>query len=92
MPLQMASNPAIQPGGYFMQHPQAAAMAQQPGIKPGRPNNGMHPMHAEANLGGCSNGGPPPASSSNGGRGGKKQEGSEAGADEHGGDRVEDAK
>lgn len=35
MPPQMAPHPAMQPG-YFMQHPQAAAMAQQPGIFPPR--------------------------------------------------------
>lgn len=28
----MAPHPAMQPGGYYMQHPQAAAMAQQPGL------------------------------------------------------------
>ncbi|XP_022770632.1 GRF1-interacting factor 3-like [Durio zibethinus] len=124
IPPQMASHPAMQPGGYFMQHPQAAAMAQQPGIFPqkmplqfnnphqmqdpqqhlqtmqgqmgiraGGPNNGMHPMHAEATLGGGSGGGPPPASGPNDGRGGNKQEGSEAGADGHGGgDGAEEAK
>lgn len=32
--LQMAPHPALQQGGYYMQHPQAAAMAQQPGIFP----------------------------------------------------------
>ncbi|GKU87870.1 hypothetical protein SLEP1_g2202 [Rubroshorea leprosula] len=32
MPPQMAPHPAMQPGGYFMQHPQAAAIAQQPGL------------------------------------------------------------
>ncbi|KAG8475190.1 hypothetical protein CXB51_031768 [Gossypium anomalum] len=31
---QMAPHPAMQPGGYFMQHPQAAAMSQQPGMYP----------------------------------------------------------
>lgn len=35
MPPQMAPHPAMQPG-YFMQHPQAAAMAQQPAIFPPR--------------------------------------------------------
>lgn len=126
--LQMAPHPAMQPGGYFMQHPQAAAMAQQAGmfpqkvplqfnphqmqdpqqqlhhqhqqtmqaqmgIRPGGPNNGMHPMHAEANLGGGSSGGPPQAPGSNDGRGGNKQEGSEVGADGHGsGDGAEEAK
>jgi len=34
MPPQMAPHPALQQGGYYMQHPQAAAMAQQPGIFP----------------------------------------------------------
>ncbi|PON75484.1 SS18 family [Parasponia andersonii] len=34
MPPQMAPHPAMQQGGYFTQHPQAAAMMQQPGIFP----------------------------------------------------------
>uniref|UniRef100_A0A6M2F8V7 SS18 N-terminal domain-containing protein n=1 Tax=Populus davidiana TaxID=266767 RepID=A0A6M2F8V7_9ROSI len=34
MPPQMAPHPAMQQGTYYMQHPQAAAMAQQPGIFP----------------------------------------------------------
>ncbi|KAF3973368.1 hypothetical protein ACB098_06G218200 [Castanea mollissima] len=34
MPPQMTPHPALQQGGYFMQHPQAAAMAQQQGIFP----------------------------------------------------------
>ncbi|GFY81561.1 GRF1-interacting factor 3 [Actinidia rufa] len=34
MPAQMAPHPAMQPAGFYMQHPQAAAMAQQPGIFP----------------------------------------------------------
>ncbi|KAJ0051854.1 hypothetical protein Pint_00651 [Pistacia integerrima] len=34
MPPQMAPHPAMQAGGFYMQHPQAAAMAQQPGIFP----------------------------------------------------------
>ncbi|XP_044494618.1 GRF1-interacting factor 3-like [Mangifera indica] len=32
MPPQMVPHPAMQAGGFYMQHPQAAAMAQQPGI------------------------------------------------------------
>ncbi|KAA8516217.1 hypothetical protein F0562_019396 [Nyssa sinensis] len=32
MPTQMAPHPAMQQGGFYLQHPQAAAMAQQPGI------------------------------------------------------------
>uniref|UniRef100_A0A5B7B1A5 Putative GRF1-interacting factor 3 n=1 Tax=Davidia involucrata TaxID=16924 RepID=A0A5B7B1A5_DAVIN len=32
MPTQMAPHPAMQQGGFYMQHPQAAAMAQQSGI------------------------------------------------------------
>ncbi|XP_057979808.1 GRF1-interacting factor 3 [Malania oleifera] len=32
MPSPMAPHPAMQQAGYFMQHPQAAAMSQQPGI------------------------------------------------------------
>ncbi|XP_039046145.1 GRF1-interacting factor 3-like [Hibiscus syriacus] len=112
MPPQMAPHPAMQPGGYFMQHPQAAAMVQQPGIyppkvplqfnsphqnqdpqqhqqamqgqmgiRPGGPNNGIHPMYAKATLGSGSSGGAPPTSCQNDGRGGNKQEGSEVGAD-----------
>ncbi|KAH9731315.1 GRF1-interacting factor 3 [Citrus sinensis] len=34
MPPQMAPHPAMQASGYYMQHPQAAAMAQQQGIFP----------------------------------------------------------
>ncbi|KAJ6873091.1 GRF1-interacting factor 3 [Populus alba x Populus x berolinensis] len=34
MPPQMAPHPAMQQGAYYMQHPQAAAMAQQPGVFP----------------------------------------------------------
>ncbi|XP_060973135.1 GRF1-interacting factor 3 isoform X2 [Cannabis sativa] len=34
MPPQMAPHPAMQQGGYFTQHPQAAAMMQQSGIFP----------------------------------------------------------
>ncbi|KAK8693661.1 hypothetical protein V6N13_071234 [Hibiscus sabdariffa] len=135
MPPQMAPHPAMQPGGYFMQHPQAAAMAQQQGmfpqklpfqfnnphqmqdaqqqqlhlqhqqamqaqmgIRPGGPNNGMHPIQAEANLGGSSSGGPSSASGPNDGRGGNKQEGAEASADGQGntagghGDGADEAK
>ncbi|KAL3517329.1 hypothetical protein ACH5RR_024231 [Cinchona calisaya] len=34
MPPQMAPHPAMQQGGFYMQHPQAAAMTQQPGMFP----------------------------------------------------------
>ncbi|XP_048335387.1 GRF1-interacting factor 3 [Ziziphus jujuba] len=34
MPPQMAPHPGMQQGGYYMQHPQAAAMAQQQGLFP----------------------------------------------------------
>ncbi|GAB2271863.1 GRF1-interacting factor 3 [Dionaea muscipula] len=34
MPTQMSPHPAMQQGAYYIQHPQAAAMAQQPGIFP----------------------------------------------------------
>ena len=64
------------------QHQQA--MQGQMGIRPGGPNNGMHPMHAEATLGGGCSGGPPPALGPNDGRGGNKREGSEADADGQG--------
>ena len=119
--LQMAPHPALQQGGYFMQHPQAAAMAQQAGIFPqklpmqfnnphqiqdpqqqlhqqhqqaiqgqmamraGGANNGLHPMHTEATLGGGSSG--PSIGGPNDVRGGSKQDGSEVGtvgADGHG--------
>ncbi|PPD91638.1 hypothetical protein GOBAR_DD11430 [Gossypium barbadense] len=109
MPPQMAPHPAIPTGGYFMQHPQAAAMAQQlgmysqkvplqfnnphqmqdpqhllhqqhqqamqgqMGIRPGGLNNGMHPMHSEASLGGGSSAGPPQSSGPSDGRAGNKQ-------------------
>lgn len=115
MPPQMAPHPAMQQGGYYMQHPQAA-MAQQPGLfppkmplqfgnphqlqeqaqqlqqlqqqamqgqmgmRPGGANNGMHPMHPEATLGGGSSGGPPPSAGLSDARGGGKQDTSEAGA------------
>ncbi|KAE8660535.1 GRF1-interacting factor 3 [Hibiscus syriacus] len=131
MPPQMAPNPAMQPGGYFMQHPEAAAMVQQAGIspqkvpwqfnsphqmqdpqqhqqamqgqmgiRPGGPNNGIHPMYAKASLGGGSSGGVSPASGQNDGRAGNKQDDSEAGADGQGstaggyggGDGAEEAK
>ncbi|XVF80300.1 hypothetical protein PTKIN_Ptkin15bG0059900 [Pterospermum kingtungense] len=135
MPPQLAPHPAMQPGGYFMQHPQAAAITQQSGIfpqkvplqfnnphqmqdpqqlhqqhqqamlgqmgiRPGGPSNGMHPMHAEATLGGGSSGSPSAASGQNEGRGGNKKESSEAGADAQGnttaghagGDGAEEAK
>ncbi|KAB2595870.1 GRF1-interacting factor 3-like [Pyrus ussuriensis x Pyrus communis] len=47
-PPQMAPHPAMQQAGYYMQHPQAAAMAQQQGIfSPKMPMqfNNMHQMH-----------------------------------------------
>nr|GMD26596.1 GRF1-interacting factor 3-like [Ipomoea batatas] len=36
MPPQMAPHPAMQQGGFYMQHPQAAAMTPQPGIFPAK--------------------------------------------------------
>lgn len=115
VPAQIAPHPAMQAGGFYMQHPQAAAMGQQPGLfaqrpplqfnsphqlqehlqqqqqqqlhqqhqqamqgqmgmRPGGANNGMHPQHADATLGGVS-GGPPSSSDA---RGGSKQDASEA--------------
>lgn len=45
MPTQMTAHPAMQQGGFYMQHPPAAAMAQQPGILPPRaPFNNSHPL------------------------------------------------
>ncbi|XP_054784137.1 GRF1-interacting factor 3-like isoform X2 [Prosopis cineraria] len=137
MPPQMAPRPAMQPG-YYMQHPQAAAMAQaqQQGIfppkmplqfgnphqmqdpqqqhlhqqaiqaqmamrPPGGINNGMHPIHGEAALGGSSSG-PTSSSGANDVRGGSKQDAAEAGtaggdgqgssAAGHNGDGPEEAK
>ncbi|XP_022734831.1 GRF1-interacting factor 3-like [Durio zibethinus] len=64
MPPQMAPHPAMQPGGYFMQHPQAAAMAQQSGIFPQKvplqfnnphqmqdPQQQLHQQHQQAMQG-----------------------------------------
>ncbi|KAG2725647.1 hypothetical protein I3843_01G076400 [Carya illinoinensis] len=61
MPPQMAPHPALQQGGYYMQHPQAAAMAQQPGIFPQKlplqynnphqmqdPQQQLHQQHQQA--------------------------------------------
>ncbi|KAA8520789.1 hypothetical protein F0562_014939 [Nyssa sinensis] len=114
MPPQMAPHPAMQQGAFYMQHPQAAAMAQQPGIfpprvplqfnsphqmqdqqqlhlqhqqaiqgqmgvRPGGANNGMHPTHTEATLGGGSSGAPPPTAGLSDVRGGNKQDAPEAG-------------
>ncbi|KAJ1390814.1 SS18 family [Sesbania bispinosa] len=111
MPPQMTPHPAMHPE-YYMQHSQAAAMAQQQGIftpkmalqfgnphqmqdpqqqlhqqaiqgqmglRPRGINNGMHPMHSEATLGGGSSGGPPATTAPNDVRGGSKQDASEAG-------------
>lgn len=62
--LQMAPHPVMQQGGYFMQHPQAAAaaaMAQQPGLFPSKvplqfgsphqlqdPQQQLHQQHQQA--------------------------------------------
>ncbi|KAB1219721.1 GRF1-interacting factor 3 [Morella rubra] len=61
MPTQMAPHPALQQGGYYMQHPQAAAMGQQPGIFPQKlplqfnnphaiqdPQQQLHQQHQQA--------------------------------------------
>ncbi|KAL0420024.1 UNVERIFIED_CONTAM: G-interacting factor 3 [Sesamum radiatum] len=40
MPTQMTPHPAMQQGGFYMQHPQAAAMAQQPGNKQDKADGG----------------------------------------------------
>ncbi|XP_068315530.1 GRF1-interacting factor 3-like isoform X1 [Pyrus communis] len=48
VPAQMAPHPAMQQAGYYMQHAQAAAMAQQQGIFPPKMPmqfNNMHQMH-----------------------------------------------
>lgn len=112
VPAQIAPHPAMQAGGFYMQHPQAAAMGQQPGLfaqrpplqfnsphqlqehlqqqqlhqqhqlamqgqigmRPGGANNGMHPQHADATLGGVSGGAQPLSDA----RGGSKQDASEA--------------
>ncbi|CAA2965372.1 Hypothetical predicted protein [Olea europaea subsp. europaea] len=44
---QMSPHPAMQQGGFYLQHPQATAMAQQPGIFPPRAPlqfNNPHPI------------------------------------------------
>ncbi|BFG22246.1 hypothetical protein CerSpe_085200 [Prunus speciosa] len=51
VPAQMAPHPAMQQAGYYMQHPQAAAMAQQQGIFPPKMPlqfNNPHQMHDAA--------------------------------------------
>ncbi|XP_022897468.1 GRF1-interacting factor 3-like [Olea europaea var. sylvestris] len=45
--IQMSPHPAMQQGGFYLQHPQATAMAQQPGIFPPRAPlqfNNPHPI------------------------------------------------
>lgn len=45
VPAQMTPHPAMPQGGYYLQHPQAAPMTQQPGIFPPRaPFSNMHPL------------------------------------------------
>ncbi|GAV82898.1 SSXT domain-containing protein [Cephalotus follicularis] len=61
IPPQMSPHPAMQQGGYYMQHPQAAAMAQQPGVFPSKmslqfnsahqfqdPQQQLHHQHQQA--------------------------------------------
>ncbi|KAF5743079.1 GRF1-INTERACTING FACTOR 2 family protein [Tripterygium wilfordii] len=118
LPAQMSPHPAMQQGGFYMQHPQALAMAQQQGVFPQKmplqfnnphqiqdpqqlhqqqqqafqmqmgmrpvgPNNGMHPMHSEATLGGGSGAGPTSTSGPNDVRGGSTNTGT-TGTDGHG--------
>lgn len=50
LPPQMALHPSMQQGGYYMQHPQAAAMAQQPGLFPPKGPihfNNPHQIHEQ---------------------------------------------
>ncbi|CAK9326220.1 unnamed protein product [Citrullus colocynthis] len=64
MPPQMAPHPAMQQGGYYMQHPQAAIMAQQSGLFPPKvplqfgnphqlqdPQQQLHQQHQQAMQG-----------------------------------------
>ncbi|CAI9764905.1 unnamed protein product [Fraxinus pennsylvanica] len=47
MPPQMVPHPAMQQGGFYMQHPQAAGIGQQPGMFPQRASlqfNNLHQM------------------------------------------------
>lgn len=117
--MQIGTHPAMTQGGFYIQHPQAPSMGQQPGIfppkmplqfnnlhhhmqehqqqqqqqqllqhqqalqgqmgvRPGGPNNGMHPMHGEANLGVGGSGGPPTTTSNQNDRN-KQQDGSDVG-------------
>lgn len=49
----MAPHPAMQQAGYYMQHPQASTMAQQPGMFPPKMPmqfNGPHPVHDPQQL------------------------------------------
>lgn len=77
MPLQFGNPHQIQDQQQQQLHQQA--IQGQMGLRPGGINNGMHPMHSEAALGGGNSGGPPSASGPNDGRGGSKQDASEAG-------------
>ncbi|KAG5566077.1 hypothetical protein RHGRI_001870 [Rhododendron griersonianum] len=45
VPPQMAPHPAMQAGGFYMQHPQAAAMGQQPGLFAQRPQLQFNSPH-----------------------------------------------
>ncbi|KAH1085508.1 hypothetical protein AAZX31_07G049900 [Glycine max] len=76
MPLQFG-NPHQMQEQQQQLHQQA--IQGQMGLRPGDINNGMHPMHSEAALGGGNSGGPPSATGPNDARGGSKQDASEAG-------------
>lgn len=78
MPMQFG-NPHQMQDAQQQLHQQAiqAQMGMRP---PGGINNGMHPMHSEAVLGGGSSSGPPSSAGPNDVRGGSKQDASEAGA------------
>ncbi|XP_065857852.1 GRF1-interacting factor 2-like [Euphorbia lathyris] len=91
MPLQFNNPHQIQDPQQLHQ----AALQGQMGMRPLGANNGMHPMHSEANLGGS---GPSATGGSNDGRSGNKQDASETGGSggdgqgNSGGDGAEDAK
>lgn len=76
MPLQF--NPHQMQDLQQQQLHQQAIQAQMGMRPPGGINNGMHPMHSEAALGGGSGGGPPSSSGPNDVRG-SKQDAAEAG-------------
>ena len=75
MPLQFGTPHQMPDPQQQQQQLHQQAIQGQIGMRPGGINNGMHPMHTEAGLGG----GPPSTTGQNDVRGGSKQDASEAG-------------